>query len=369
VHVGLSGLANTVNGATVSAWSLVAQQAPRHDLTVVVRDVAAARRYGEGILSHQRLQEQDFKLLPFSSRRSAFRLPGRIVELHPDLVHFHSAGHPYHAWISASLRRHKVPYVVKPGGALAPPLLRRGRRLAKAAFKHFGHKQHLAGARGIVAVSWRETDRIGAYAASKTARVYQIRNPVDESFFQLERSLPDGRKNIVYLGRFDVHHKGLDFMATVAKSVPEAEFHLYGGSDDELLMDARGRPLALPENIHLHGPVFEGAKARVLAEASIYLQTSRWEAFGISIAEAMASGTPPAIRETTDLAQELGTAEAAIILPSEPRHAAEILRKALSSERELSTIASRARDYAYEHFHPSRISQQYDCLYHLALNG
>jgi glycosyltransferase involved in cell wall biosynthesis len=368
VHVGLSGLADTVNGATVSAWSLMAQQAPRHDLTVIARDVALARRHGEGFLLNYRLRGHDIKLLTFSSRRSAARLPRRIIEMRPDLVHFHSAGHPYHAWISASLRRHAVPYVVKPGGALAPPLLRRGRRLTKTAFKHLGHKQHLAGAKGVVAVSPRETDRIGAYLSTKGARVHLIRNPVDERLFDLELSFPSGRTNVVYLGRFDVHHKGLDFMVAMAQSTPEAEFHLYGDGNDDALMDERGSPLALPENINVHGPVFGAAKAHVFSGASIYLQTSRWEAFGMSIAEAMASGTPPVVRETADLADELEAAKAGVILPSDPRQAADVLRRALSDQRELVVIARRARDYAREHFHPIKISHSYECLYRQVLN-
>lgn len=80
----------------------------------------------------------------------------------------------------------------------------------------------------------------------------------------------------------------------VVNEVPETKFVIAGGGNeagfDELtrLVNQMG----LQNTITLTGRITKADKLRLYRESSIYLQPTRWEGFGLAIAEAMSCGLP-----------------------------------------------------------------------------
>lgn len=75
----------------------------------------------------------------------------------------------------------------------------------------------------------------------------------------------------------------------------QAELHIYGGSDSpQWLQAARATP-----NVRHHGPLPQTQLYRELAQCHALLLPSRFDSFGMVVAEAMAAGTPAIVSEQT----------------------------------------------------------------------
>ena len=95
----------------------------------------------------------------------------------------------------------------------------------------------------------------------------------------------------------------------------------------------------------------------------MYIQTSRWEGFPISIAEAMYLGSPCAVSDTIDLAKLFADEDLGLVLPSNPKEAALSLSEVLAHPASLLRWSQRARSFAHRHFNPSAVASDYVDLY------
>lgn len=107
------------------------------------------------------------------------------------------------------------------------------------------------------------------------------------------RPLWFGRYNIVAMGRL-VEQKGFDLLleafASLASSRPAWHLTILGEGPLRVALEAQVARLGLNERVHLPGnmaPPFPVVKA-----ADLFVFSSRYEAFGMALAEAMACGLP-----------------------------------------------------------------------------
>jgi glycosyltransferase involved in cell wall biosynthesis len=122
---------------------------------------------------------------------------------------------------------------------------------------------------------------------------------VDTDFYCPE-SAPDGSPYVLtisHLTRDNVERKRLlDVVRTAAelrKRASKLQVVIVGGYEDGAApVKAEIARLGLHERVTLAGRVSAEEKRRLLRGASVYLQPSQYESFGVAIAEAMACGTP-----------------------------------------------------------------------------
>jgi glycosyltransferase involved in cell wall biosynthesis len=170
-------------------------------------------------------------------------------------------------------------------------------------------------------------------------------------------------KRVTFLGRFDVLQKGIDLVVEVARSLPEVEFYLYGSEEPKNREQLQQLQRDCTANIHFCDPVYGEEKARVLSDSSLYLQMSRWDGFGLSVAEAMYLGVPCAIAETLNLAEVFQERDLGAVLSAKPAIAAQQLRAILQQGDRLWQWSKRGQSFARSQFQPDAVAAQYLELY------
>jgi glycosyltransferase involved in cell wall biosynthesis len=360
----MSWTPNAVNGVSMAVRAVAREQAQAgHQVSVLIEDEPTqdAVRFCE---------EHGIEILAMAAGvvggfRSARSL---IKQGRPDIVHMHSVFTPQHAVLAMALNRAGVPYLTTPHGGLARQVLERG-RLKKFVYGLLVEKPRMMRARGLSLVAPGEVDEIRSYVPKFDGLISWVPNPVDaQSSANTAWDPAPGRPRIVFLGRFDVHHKGIDLLIDIARHLPEADFELYG---DE---DARTKPLldvlrkeATP-NVRFCAPIFGSEKLAVLSRASFYLQPSRWEAFGISVAEAMSIGVPCAITQTMNLAQLFRNEDLGLVIPNEAKAAASAIRDHLNHFEQLSQWSVAGRKYVATRLNPALVADQFVDVYRRCCN-
>jgi glycosyltransferase involved in cell wall biosynthesis len=129
-------------------------------------------------------------------------------------------------------------------------------------------------------------------AANPAAEVEVIPEGVDPGAF---RALAPRRPAAVYLGRLDIDQKGLDCLLdafAVAARSTDARLVIAGDGRDREPLVERCRRLGIRERVDFAGRVEGAAKFELLASARVVCMPSRYEAFGMVAAEALACATP-----------------------------------------------------------------------------
>ncbi len=173
----------------------------------------------------------------------------------------------------------------------------------------------------------------------------------------------------MFLGRFDVRVKGIDRLIEVAGLMRDHEFHLYGAEDPKTREQFQALQSWRLPNVFFHPPVFGDDKLRVLIDASMYIQLSRAESFGIAIAEAMYLGVPCAISDEINLAGTFLKHDLGLTLSSSAGFAAHQLTRAMKNPEKLRYWSDRSREFGRAQFDVETAVQRYIHLYEEMLRG
>ncbi len=145
-------------------------------------------------------------------------------------------------------------------------------------------------ASGVVTLS--ETD--AAYWRYAHPRVYVTVNPLTFDPAQTPVNALHGR-TILWAGRLSKEKRPLDaidIMARVVQRVPDARMILLGGGNDDILAALRRRIDANGLATHVTLPGFQEDTAPFYAKADVFLCTSAYEGFCLTMAEAQTFGIP-----------------------------------------------------------------------------
>lgn len=138
--------------------------------------------------------------------------------------------------------------------------------------------------------------------------------------------------------RENLLRKGLLPFVQAAAYLPDVRFVLAGRWYDDGINELRR---AAGPNVELRGFVDDDELARLYARASVYVQASLHEGFGLSVAEAMSAGCIPVTTSAGSLPEVVG--DTGVLLPnSDPCRIAEAVRRSMSASDDDRTRA-RAR--------------------------
>jgi glycosyltransferase involved in cell wall biosynthesis len=131
--------------------------------------------------------------------------------------------------------------------------------------------------------------------------------------------------------------------ADATKRMLDLQFVIVGGREDGGgLVEAEIARLGLQDRVTLAGRVSADEKRRLLQGASVYLQPSQYESFGVAIAEAMACGTPVVSSAVGAVPHVVGDAGTLLAPDATPADIAEAIIEQLISDR-LNAVDARHR--------------------------
>ncbi|MGC2063324.1 MAG: glycosyltransferase family 4 protein [Thermodesulfovibrionales bacterium] len=157
------------------------------------------------------------------------------------------------------------------------------------------------GYRQIITVSPQTLEK---YTLGATARVEVLSNGAPDDLFWCTPSEAD---YLLYLGRLDIHHKGLDILLTAfhsfSRGCPDIRLVIAGsGRDHDSLLQLIGKlPSDVQKKIELRGWVAGDEKTCLLRDALMVVMPSRYETQGIVALEAMASGKALVVSDIPEL--------------------------------------------------------------------
>ena len=222
-----------------------------------------------------------------------------------DIVHVHGLFNRTVWDAAACLHAAAKPYVLSPRGMLEAAALAHHRWRKRLAW-HLKDRATVARASVLHATSSFEADTLRQDYAPRS--VVQIPNAValapagiDAGGWRAARGIAADAPIVLSLGR--LHRlKRLDLVAAsfveLRRRVPTAQL-VIAGPDEQHLRPGLERQLAGAQGaVHWIGQVDDETKWALLAAATVLVQCSDSESFGMSVAEALAAGTPVVVTRT-----------------------------------------------------------------------
>lgn len=220
----------------------------------------------------------------------------------PDMVIFHEAYCTKYLTISNKLRERGIPYIIVPHGELGK-LAQQKKRIKKKIANIFFFNKFINGAVAIQCLSQNEKDNT-YFGKRKFVATNGIRIPEKK-----KTAFNDQKVKIVYIGRLDAYHKGLDLLFQAVKKEifylkkKNVNIEIYGpdykGRYDQLKQMVKD--LDIGEIVKLYKPVEKREKEKVLLSADLFIQTSRFEGMPMGILEALSYGLPCVVTKGTTL--------------------------------------------------------------------
>ena len=179
---------------------------------------------------------------------------------------------------------------------------------------------------------------------------------------------------IVFLGRYDVHHKGIDtLLASILSSKEIAlsfgfKFELRGVShspeDDRFISDY------IKDN-NMNDFVFVGGsivgdkeKSKFLSSAKFYVLTSRYEGLPITVLESLACGTPVIVSNATNTGSMVENNMLGFVAEDDVVSISNRISEAIkTSEDEYLNLSTRASKYALDNLSWKLIVEKHDINY------
>lgn len=127
------------------------------------------------------------------------------------------------------------------------------------------------------------------------------------------------------INKASFYRKGIDRFIKLAEVMPEYKFHLVGLYDEYLNQQH------IPSNVILHGFVDKQKLEELLCRSKIYLQLSRHEGFGCSVAEAMQYGCIPVVSNSYALPEVVGETGKVVNDPDNTEQLKHIITETINS--------------------------------------
>lgn len=242
--------------------------------------------------------------------------------------------------------------MVSTHGATSPQNLGRY-RVRKAAYGRLVEHRVVGGAQALLASTPVEAEELRRWHPSPPP-IRVLANVADPTLLEAPPwTPPEDEAPVVSLGRFDVRHKGLDRLSTVAKQLPDTTFAVHGarcGNEPELLEELMAEK---PGNLQLLAPVQGPAKAASLRSSRAFILLSRWEGLSVALLEALALGVPCVV--SPEVAATLGPAAPVFVQRTDASARSRTLAAFLDDDRARRDVGAAGRAWAQEHASPEAV--------------
>ena len=189
----------------------------------------------------------------------------------------------------------------------------------------------------------RHADKILAVSRNNMSEILRWVNRDIELIYNCvdcDRFKPEGTKEnlVITVGRINkltLKRKGIETFVKSARHLPHVSFVVIGGWSDSSIEYLKS---IAPQNVEFTGFVSEEELVKWYQKAKVYCQLSFYEAFGVSLAEAMACECIPVVTNRGAIPEVVG--DCGFYVPyGDEKAAAEAIKKALNAPEELGRKA------------------------------
>jgi glycosyltransferase involved in cell wall biosynthesis len=305
----------------------------KHEVVVftLVRD---KRQVGNEIIN--RVAVRRFKSLgmSYSAEIPPKSLLSEVEKFNPDIVHSHSAHTPIPYF--ASKIKSNSRFVITPHyqGTATTTF----RRILFMAYKPL-LKATLSKADRIICVSAAERDMLLDVFKLDRQQLRVVSNGVGSDLASI---IPENgwqhELRILSVGRLDLHHKKTDKVIKAFKilqSKIDSRLIIVGNGPDKEEIKQIIKALDLDEKVELKSNLTREELVKEYAKASVFVTASEKEAFGIAVAEALASKLRVVVPNSTALASFVkGGYALGVEIPVTPEKLAEVIIDCIQNKRE-----------------------------------
>ncbi len=256
-----------------------------------------------------------------------------------DIVHVHGLYRFPTTTAAAISRRRKIPYVVRPHGALDPYLYARstrGRLRLKRIYERLFDLPNLNAA-GALHFTAEEERRRASFLELRSPS-FVVPNGVEWGRFEV---LPErGRLReawgsgdapvVLFLGRFH-QKKGLDLLVPafdlIRQSKPNARLVIAGPESDAYGHEVRRwvSERGLDAYVHFAGPLHGEDVVQAYVDSDVFVLPSYTENFGMTVVEAMSCALPVVISDQVNIHAEIANGSAGLVTRCEADEVCEAL--------------------------------------------
>lgn len=318
--------------------------------------------------------ERQFKTELFLQSANKLRLDAALVQAVKSLpttavVHIHGAFITEFYLLTRLLRRHGIDYVFTSHGSFSEVALRKGKWRKRLYFSLL-EKTLVKNAKAV--------QLLGDLEFSHLDRLVKINHkvliPNGMELAELPEILPKVKNPQLifgFCGRLDIYYKGLDFMlrgfSLFLKKGHQAKLEIIGDGEDRAALEQLTAELGIQSSVVFFGAKYGDEKYRLMAQADVFVHTSRSEGFPMAVLEAAALGLPCLTSEGTNINRYIRQYEAGFPM-AEPLDVAAIceameLAAAFYEEKKLAALGENAQKMVREAFDWRRICDKLLVVY------
>lgn len=273
----------------------------------------------------------------------------------PDIVVFHEINVPEYIKIYPNLIRKNIPYIVVPHGENTDTALKKKWLKKKLAYLLLFNRfiRHAAGLQCLSQGEYDETHT--------SDKKFIVPNGMDLHERRERPAKHDGMR-LLYIGRLDWTHKGLDILieAVSKTDVPGIELDIFGPdyAGRRAVVTGMIEKHGCADKIHMHDPVFGEDKVAAYACCDLFIQTSRFEGLPLGLLEAMSYGVPVIATEGTNLTKEIEKYDAGFTARTDAESVKEAIEIAFGEKDDWEQKGDNARTLVETEFSWKNIAKE-----------
>jgi len=264
-------------------------------------------------ISSELLVTSDIKEIPNSIDFNCYILKKNnikklLVEINPDFIVFHLLYVFRYIHIYNIIKKLEIPYLIKPHGGFAKEAQKKSFLKKKIANMIFLNR-FVKKSEGIIYLS---SDEMETSIYNDKEKNFILPNGVNSINNRLKlKNKLKSNINILFLGRIDINHKGLDYLLKGINLVKNIliknniiiDIYGFGKKDDIKYLKRMINKNELGKIVNFKGSVFGEEKIEVLINSDIFILTSRYEGMPMAIIEALSYGLPCIVTKGTNMTQ------------------------------------------------------------------
>ena len=360
-------------GSVTVLYDLSKELAKRkHDVTIITTDFGFDPQYadtirtdGVTVISFKAIL--NFGLFIYTPSMKSW-LRDNIKDF--DVIHMHNFRSYQNNIVYRYAMQNHIPYIVQPQGTVLPFF---EKQALKRIYDICWGKQILKNASNLFASSKNESDQIQSMGVERNKitivptclDLSEFNNLPQRGTFKAKYGIKPNEKVILFLGR--IHKiKGIDLLIDaffdLSNEMDDIKLVIIG--PDGGLMDSllkKVEDLNIREKIIFTGMIHNFDKFAAYVDAEIYVLPSKSEAFGLTVLEAWACGTPVIISEGCLISEFLPNKE--IIFKRDKNQLKNLLKKIFQDNGLKTKLQNEGKELLKNQFNWSKGIENYIFIY------